>query len=44
MAGRLLELEHLLPNSAESWRASGNTFGNFVMESFTMFGATGSAE
>lgn len=44
MAGGSLELEHLLPNSAESWRARGNTYGDLVMGYFAMFAATGSAE
>jgi hypothetical protein len=44
MAGGSPELEHLLPNSAESWRARGNTYGDFVMGYFAMSGAMGSTE
>ena len=48
MAKGLRELEHLLLNSAESWRSRDNTYGDStygdsVMGSFDMFCTTGSA-
>jgi hypothetical protein len=44
MARGLRELEHLLLNSAESWRSRDNTYGDLVMGSFDMFCTTGPAE
>jgi hypothetical protein len=44
MARGLLEVEHLLPDSPESWLSPDITNGDLVIGYFAMFGTTGSAE